>query len=183
METIEHWYTLIKTKFKKCSATLRLYIEYNGNNWGPDGRTIDVHKVLEEWTEGDGFNDKPITMPSSQFNELKNRGNGNGVTWRCATDIEVNNQQTDCDTQWNGATFSATSTDTLTIFKDNPPTGTIKTVGWIEFDVTSDVQAFLSTEQNYGWIVKKTDEGATGLVEFSSGESASNMPELILVFD
>ena len=165
------------------SATLRLYIEHNGNNWGPNGRTIDVHKLLEEWTAGDGFNDKPTAMSSSQFNELKNRGNGHGVTWRCATDTEINNQQADCDTQWDGATFSATPTDTVTIFKDNPPTGTIKTVGWIEFDVTSDLQAFLSTEQNYGWIVKKTEEGATGLVEFTSGESASNMPELVLVFD
>ena len=165
------------------SATLRLYIEHNGNNWGPNGRTIDVHKLLEEWTAGDGFNDKPTAMSSSQFNELKNRGNGNGVTWRCATDTEINNQQTNCDTQWDGATFSATPTDTVTIFKDNPPTGTVKTVGWIEFDVTSDLQAFLSTEQNYGWIVKKTEEGATGLVEFTSGESTSNMPELVLVFE
>ena len=166
------------------SATLRLYIEENGNNWGPDGRTIDIHRLLDDWTEGNGFNDKPKNMPLSQFNELKTRGDGFGVTWKCATDTEINNQQTDCNPEWNGATFNLSPIDTITIFKDNPPTGTIKTVGWIEFDVTSDLQTFLSdAEQNYGWLVKKTEEGAPGLVEFTSGESDTKMPELVLVFD
>jgi hypothetical protein len=166
------------------SATLRLYIEENGNNWGPNGRTIDIHRMLDDWTEGNGFNDKPESMPLSQFNALKTRGIGLGATWKCATDTEINNQQTDCSPEWNGATFNLTSTDTITIFKDNPPTGTVKTVGWIEFDVTSDLQTFLSnTEQNYGWVVKKTEEGATGLVEFTSDEATTNTPEIILVFD
>jgi hypothetical protein len=166
------------------SATLRLYIEENGNNWGPNGRTIDLHRLLSDWAEGNGFNDKPASMTLSQFNELKTRGNGLGVTWKCATDTEINNQQTNCDSVWNGADYNPTPTDTITIFKDNPPTGTIKSVGWIEFDVTADLQAFLSdTEQNYGWIVKKTDEGASGLVEFTSDEAPTNMPELVLLFD
>ena len=166
------------------SATLRLYIEENGNNWGPNGRTIDVHRLLADWTEGNGFNDKPESMPLSQFNAIKTRGDGLGVTWKCATDTEINNQQTNCSPQWNGATFNLTPTNTITIFKDNPPTGTVKTVGWIEFDVTSDLQTFLSnTEPNYGWIVKKTEEGAPGIVEFTSDESPANTPELVLVFD
>jgi len=165
------------------SATLRLYIEENGNNWGLNGRTINVHRLLADWTEGNGFNDKPESMSLSQFNDLKTRGDGLGVTWNCATDTEINNQQTNCSPQWNGASFNLTPTDTITIFKDNPPTGTVKTIGWIEFDVTSDLQTFLSnTEQNYGWIVKKTEEGDAGLVEFTSDESATNMPELVLVF-
>jgi hypothetical protein len=45
------------------------------------------------------------------------------------------------------------------------------------------LQTFLTTGQNYGWIVKKTEEDATGLVEFTTGEAASKMPELIVVFD
>jgi hypothetical protein len=166
------------------SATLRLYIEHNGNNWGPEGRTIDIHRILEDWSEGDGFNDKPASMSSSEFNSLKTRGSGAGVTWKCAIDSEIQNQQTDCSTHWDGATYSSIPTDTVTIFKDNPPTGTVKTVGWIEFDVTDDLQAFLgSTEQNFGWIIRKTNEGDPGLVEFSSGESGANMPELVLVFE
>jgi hypothetical protein len=166
------------------SATLRLYIEENGNNWGSNGRTIDVHRLLADWDEGNGFNDKPASMTLSQFNDLKTRGDGLGVTWKCATDTEINNQQTNCSEAWNGAAFDLTPTDTKTIFKDNPPTHTVKTVGWIEFDVTSDVQEYLTnTEQNYGWVVKKTDEGATGLVEFTSDEASANKPELVLVFD
>jgi hypothetical protein len=165
------------------SATLRLYIEENGNNWGPTGRTIDVHRLLSNWSEGNGFNDKPASMTLSQFNVLKTRGNGPGVTWNCATDAEINNQQTNCSPQWKGATFSSTPTATITIFKDHPPTHTVKTVGWIEFDVKSDLQKFLSnTAPNYGWIVKKTQEGATGLVEFTSDEGTANKPELVLVF-
>jgi len=166
------------------SATMRLYIEDNGNNWGTEGRTIDIHRLLEDWTEGNGFNDKPSTMILSEFNALKVRGDGLGVTWKCSTDSEINNQQSDCDPQWNGASYSQTPTSTVTIFKDNPPTGTVKTIGWIEFDVTSDVQTFLSdSEQNYGWIIKKTEEGTAGSVEFSSGQASANMPELVLVFE
>jgi hypothetical protein len=123
-------------------------------------------------------------MILSEFNALKTRGDGSGVTWKCSTDSEINNQQPNCDPQWNGASYSLTPTDTITIFKDHAPTGTVKTIGWIEFDVTSDVQTFISsTEQNYGWIVKKTEEGNPGSVEFSSGQSSANMPELVLVFE
>jgi hypothetical protein len=164
------------------SATLRLYIEENGNNWGPNGRTIDVHRLLEDWTEGNGFNDKPSSMSLSQFNALKTRGEGAGLTWKCATDSNIENQQTDCSTHWNGATYDS-PTDTVTIFKNNPPTGTVKTVGWIEFDVTADLEEFLSSGQNYGWIIKKTAEGDPGLVEFSSSESGANAPELVLVLE
>lgn len=165
------------------SATLRLYIEENGNNWGPNGRTIDVHRLLSNWSEGNGFNDKPASLTQSQFNALKTRGNGLGVTWECATDTEINNQQTNCSTQWNGASFNLTPTGTITIFKDNPPTHTVKTVGWIEFDVTSDLATFISgSAQNYGWIIKKTNEGDSGLVEFTSDEGTTNKPELVLVF-
>jgi len=52
--------------------------------------------------------------------------------------------------------------------------------GVVEFDVTSDVQSFLSgSNQNYGWLLKKTDEGANGRVQFGSKESA-NAPKLVI---
>ena len=41
------------------SATLRLYIEENGNNWGPDGRTIDIHRLVDDWIEGNGLTRRP----------------------------------------------------------------------------------------------------------------------------
>ena len=166
------------------SATLRLYIEENGNNWGANGGTIDVHRLLTNWTEGNGFNDKPASITLSQFNALQTRGNGPGVTWKCATDTEINNQHTNCSPEWNGASFNLTPTATITIFKDNPPTGTVKTMGWIEFDVTSDLHAFINNSaQNYGWIVKKTNERNAGLVEFTSDEATTNKPELVIFFE
>ena len=36
------------------SAKLRLYIVDNGNNWGTGGKTIFVHKLLSNWSEGNG---------------------------------------------------------------------------------------------------------------------------------
>ena len=54
--------------------------------------------------------------------------------------------------------------------------------GVIELDVTSDVQSFLNgSSQNFGWLLKKVDEGDTGRVNFGSKES-SNFPKLIISF-
>src|SRR5207253_9913280 len=39
------------------SAKLRIYIVDNGNNWGTGGKTIFVHKLLSNWSEGNGWND------------------------------------------------------------------------------------------------------------------------------
>ena len=55
---------------------------------------------------------------------------------------------------------------------------------FIEFDVTSDVQAYLDgTKSNFGWIIKKGDEAFNGSVEFVSKENGVNNPELFLVFE
>lgn len=51
--------------------------------------------------------------------------------------------------------------------------------GWIEFDVTADVQGFLNGNPNYGWLIKKTNEGQSGSVEYSSKDGA-NPPELVI---
>jgi YD repeat-containing protein len=52
--------------------------------------------------------------------------------------------------------------------------------GEVEWDVTADAQAFLDgTAVNYGWIIKKLDEGAAGRVEYSSREGVAP-PALIL---
>jgi hypothetical protein len=53
---------------------------------------------------------------------------------------------------------------------------------YIEFDVTADVQAFLDGTANYGWIIKKTQEGQTGSINLSSREGSANNPELIIFF-
>lgn len=70
------------------SATLELTIEQNSNNWGSDGRTVDIHRLEEDWTEL-------------------------GATWNCGDDTNTGNSQADCTGQWAGGTFAAVPTDTL----------------------------------------------------------------------
>lgn len=52
--------------------------------------------------------------------------------------------------------------------------------GVVSFNVTSDIQSFLNgTNQNYGWLIKKSDEGVAGKIDFGSKESSS-VPQLII---
>ena len=48
------------------TATLELYIQSNGDNWGSDGRTVDVHRLLADWSEA-------------------------GATWNCGIDANPGN--------------------------------------------------------------------------------------------
>ncbi len=71
----------------------------------PDGCSVDVHRITETWVECDGANMKPGNLSQSEFNQFKNGGNGNGVTWKCSVDSEINNQQANCNPKWNGGTL------------------------------------------------------------------------------
>jgi hypothetical protein len=53
---------------------------------------------------------------------------------------------------------------------------------WIKFDVTQDILEYLSTDENFGWIITKSDEESDGQINISSRESSSHNPELVLVF-
>jgi hypothetical protein len=67
---------------------------------------------------------------------------------------------------------SATATQTIT----NNQTGVM------EFDVTTDISNFLNgTNQNYGWIIKKSNEGQNGQVSFGTKESTS-VPQLVVTY-
>ncbi|MCP4686396.1 MAG: DNRLRE domain-containing protein, partial [bacterium] len=119
------------------SATLELYIESNADNWGTDGRFVEVHRVSEDWEEL-------------------------AATWNCGIDADAGNSKPDCDPEWDGASFVATASASLLHERD--------LMGWIQFDLTADVRAFLSGGENFGWIVKKANEGASGKVEYTSKE-------------
>jgi len=148
------------------SATLRLYIIDNSDNWGSVGNNIYVHRILEDWDEGNGWNTGNTVS-----------GSGNGVTWNCSVDYDVSNNQNDCTVLWNGGSFTATPTDSVLITNG-------MTNQFIEFDVTSDVQSFIDgTESNFGWIIKKGDGSLNGSISFASIESQNNIPQLILSFD
>jgi hypothetical protein len=67
------------------SATLRLYLQTNGRNWGSTGRTVEAHRLTAPWQE-----------PT--------------VTWSCAADTYPTNNQPDCATQWIGGAFAPAAT-------------------------------------------------------------------------
>lgn len=157
-------------------ATLKLYVTYNGGNWGKhNDRMIESHKLLSGWTEGNGANFVPKNLDDDDEPE-KNKGTGSGVTWSCSTDTNISNKKTDCNPKWDGASFSGIITDSEII--------TSTTFGWIEFDVTSDVNAYLdgNTANNFGWLIKKSSESNSGRLAFASSENAvlENRPQLVL---
>lgn len=151
------------------SAKLRLTIVDNGDNWGITGRTVDAHRLITDWVEGNGTEN--------------DRGTGPGATWSCAIDSLIQNQSKNCsaETEWEMGQpnnpsvhpWVQTPTDTQTITSDQ--------AGVVEYDVTADVQSFLTGTNNYGWILKKTNEGQNGLVSFGTKESTS-IPQLVITY-
>jgi hypothetical protein len=143
------------------TATLVLTIAEIANNWGlSNDRTVDAHPLTVDFAEGNGQN---AGVPAAQ----STRGSGPGVTWNCAEDTEIANQQTNCDPRWNGGTFGGA----------NPP-GVVHVnglAGEVSWDVTQDVEAGVTA-----WLVKKTDEGQPGRVSYHSkdGAAAAGDPDL-----
>ncbi len=97
-----------------------------------------------------------------------------GATWNCAVDANPANADADCATQWNGGTIENDATDTVVVNNTSN--------GWIQFDVTADVQAFLAGTANDGWLLQKTDEGQAGRVDLVSRDgTAGQGPQLVLI--
>jgi len=149
------------------TATLQLTIVSNNNKFVSGGGKIDVDRMEQAWTEGNG-----------SVNYNNNRGTGSGVTWDCATDSNIANDSTNCSgsTVWDmidpgSWPFDGTPTATGTISNNQS--------GIVSYNVTSDVQSFLNGTANYGWIVKKDNEDQDGDVQFGSKESSFS-PKLII---
>lgn len=133
------------------SARLELSIQTNTDNWGADGRTVEAHRIIADWSE-------------------------TGVTWNCGIDTVPGNSQPDCASLWEGGSFAEEPSDVL--LHANGLTG------WIGFEVTADVRDFLAGAANYGWLIKKTDEGQTGQVDYTSRQgTAGAAPRLVLVIE
>jgi len=142
------------------NAKLRIFAKSNGYNWGT-GESIEIHKLTTSWTEGNGFN--------------ATRGTGAGVTWNCASDSNITNTVANCNPKWSGDSFVSSPTGTTPV--------TNKTKGvWLEFDVTNDVNSFLNgnPSDNFGWIIKKTNEQSSGSIWFASREATTNQSQLVL---
>jgi hypothetical protein len=135
------------------SARLEFEIVLNAENWGTQGRTIDAHRVLVPWAES-------------------------GATWNCPDDTDPGDSTPDCSgTEWdmstlNPAPYVGTASGSLLV------TGDLE--GTVSIDVTSDVQAMVSGQVgSYGWIIRKTDEGAAGRIEIESRDSGTG-PRLVI---
>jgi hypothetical protein len=143
------------------TATLVLTISENANNWGQnDDRTVDAHPLAVDFAEGNGQN---AGVPGAQ----STRGSGPGVTWKCAEDADIANQQTDCDPEWGGGDFGAATAD--------PVLHVNGLSGEVSWDVTDDVLAGVSA-----WLIKKTSERQAGKVSYFSrqGADAAGDPDL-----
>jgi hypothetical protein len=145
------------------TATLVLTISENAENWGQNNdRTVDAHPLALDldFAEGDGQNAGVLGSQST-------RGSGAGVTWNCAVDAAIANQQTDCDPKWNGGAFGPPTAAPVLHFNG--------LTGEITWDVTDDVLAGASA-----WLIKKTSESQVGKVSYFSreGAGAGGDPEL-----
>jgi RHS repeat-associated protein len=133
------------------AATLRLHIVLNGDNWGPEGRDVAVHRMRQAWTEF-------------------------GATWLCPDDTNPSNQRPDC-LPWNMADETAGPFVPAPTAVARHLTGRTGAVDW---DVTADVAQFLNgTAENFGWLVKAVEEGRPGHVEYAAREGPQP-PELLL---
>lgn len=142
------------------SATLVLTIMDNANNWGASTedaafRTVDAHRLLVEWAEGNGANEQ--TNPSF-------RGTGPGVTWRCPIDPDISNSNDDGAPRWDGGTLGVHYAENT-----SPPVVHFNgQTGEVSWDVTQDV----IDGADFGWMVRKTSN-QTGRLRYYSKEGAA----------
>ena len=130
------------------TAILELPLQASGT--APAGSDVHVHRMLKGWTES-------------------------GVTWNCGADLDLSNGKSDCpQTGWkmtgaNQSAFQAAATASAHLAPGQ--------TGVARFDVTSDVQAFLSGTTNHGWLITAGSEVSRAV--FRSRE-ATLKPSLIL---
>jgi hypothetical protein len=159
------------------SAILQMDIADNGNNWGRNGRTVAVHRLAVEWTEGNG-READYSRPESF------RGDVPGATWDCAVDSNTANQRPDCG-HGTECEMGKPKRDDLHPWVAEPTATALVSnglAGSVNWDVTADVQAFLAgSAANHGWIIKKTEEGQPGRVDFASRETGHG-PRLVITF-
>jgi hypothetical protein len=152
------------------SAKLRLTITDNGNNWGATGRTVAIYRLLTNWAEGNGTEN--------------DRGTGEGATWNCATDNVIQNLAKNCSgaTEWEMGQPNAPQLHPWVQPATDSQTITNHQAGVVEYDVTSDVTSFIDgANNNFGWIIKKTEEGQNGQISFGTKESSS-APQLVVTY-
>ena len=131
-------------------AVLVLSVEEVGG-WSKHGKLVSAHRVLAPWTEGNGWNvDNDI------------HGTGAGVTWNCASDSSIADNNSDCSQPWDGGTFAAATGPAVTHTNDLAGQK-------VRFNVTADVLAGAAN----GWVIMSDDENAGGNASYYSREGAA----------
>ncbi|HRC84129.1 MAG TPA: DNRLRE domain-containing protein, partial [Thermoanaerobaculia bacterium] len=123
-------------------------------------RSARVEITLERNRRGWGRNGRLVGL-----HRLTADWSESQVTWSCPRDTNLNNNQADCPAPWNGGSFIAAPTASVL--------HTSQLVGLIGFDVTADVAALAAGEPNYGWLLKKADDGRGGAAEYASREGTA----------
>jgi hypothetical protein len=99
-----------------------------------------------------------------------------GATWNCPNDTNTLNSQPNCATQWDGGSFDSEPSDSVL--------HTNSTAGYVQFNVTADVRAFLAGTANYGWMAKLDDETLAGNADYVSRQGLPlQAPRLVLVIE
>lgn len=141
-------------------VTLVLNIKGRTKYWGRRGRMVDLYNLNQSFTEGNGAN-------SGKPWRHRERGDGAGVTWNCATDTDISNRKSDCDQFWKGGSEEAAPIPTDSVKHKNGMTGEVR------FDVTLDVLDKLDQgNTTIQWLVRKANERRFGLVAYYSKEGA-----------
>ena len=136
--------------------------------WGVRDPDVAAYLLSESFTEGDG--------------DENGFGTEKGVTYKCATDTDIANPSTDCEsTPWNGGSASTAARTALAVeirFEDG--------VSVVEWDVTGDVQAALADgATEIGWLLKKKAEGRSGQIVYYSKDYSPALgysPRLVIEF-
>ena len=129
---------------------------------------LDLFVETNDGNWGSSGREVDVHRVTAEWTEL-------GASFNCPIDANPSNGSADCAVPWSGGTVAAAAT--ATVLQTNALTG------YVPFDVTADVAAFLAGTPNRGWIVKKRDEGANGSVEYTAREGTSaQRPRLTLVF-
>jgi hypothetical protein len=158
-------------KLKKATLVLTIRDANELFRWRDEARYIDVHRLTEDWTEGNGGSSRYIRHEA-------NRGRGPGVTWHCATDAQIANLRPDCNQNWKGGQRAMAA-------KTAPGAPVAEgSMGEVSWDVTQDVMQ----GAQFGWLIKKAEERTSGSVSFYSREGAAAAgnpgfaPRLVLEF-
>ncbi|MCY7295044.1 DNRLRE domain-containing protein [Alteromonas sp. a30] len=107
-------------------------------------------------------------------NKIASNWDEAGVTWNCSV--------AECSYYWFGGDFNPTPSASANVATIETGRDIALLDSKIQFNLTNDVKNIFSGEQNHGWLIKKYDESASGIIQFNSREGEI-APKLILTLN